>query len=89
MLYKVNVSIATNEHFYRHDKEACMISNPSPQHEACNLGHVGVVEVLLQQGALINTPGYENDSPLHDAVRNGHTGVARLLLERGASTTVL
>lgn len=64
--------------------------NPFPfQHEACNLGHVGVVKVLLQQGALINTPGYENDSPLHDAVRNSHAAVARLLLEHGASTTVL
>ncbi|GAA6081283.1 BRCA1-associated RING domain protein 1-like, partial [Tachysurus ichikawai] len=58
-------------------------------HEACNLGHVGVVELLLQQGALINTPGYENDSPLHDAMRNGHAAVAKLLLHHGASTTVL
>lgn len=59
------------------------------QHEACNLGHLGVVEELLQQGALLNTPGYQNDSPLHDAIRNGHIAVVKLLVERGASQSVL
>ena len=64
-------------------------SGPVLQHEACNLGHQPVVEVLLREGALLNTPGYENDSPLHDAARNGHTGIAWLLLEHGASQSVL
>uniref|UniRef100_A0A8C1QEK5 BRCA1 associated RING domain 1 n=1 Tax=Cyprinus carpio TaxID=7962 RepID=A0A8C1QEK5_CYPCA len=59
------------------------------KHEACNLGHLGVVEELLQHGALLNTPGYQNDSPLHDAVRNGQTAVVKLLVERGASQSVL
>ncbi|KAK6315297.1 hypothetical protein J4Q44_G00148260 [Coregonus suidteri] len=62
----------------------------TPLHEACNLGHQGVVEVLVERGGvLLNTPGYENDSPLHDAVRNGHTGIAMLLLQHGASQSVL
>lgn len=60
-----------------------------PQHEACNLGHLAVVEVLVSRGALLNTPGYENDSPLHDAVRNGHLAIAKLLLQLGASRNVL
>lgn len=59
------------------------------QHEACNLGHLAVVEALLSRGALLNTPGYENDSPLHDAVRNGHLAVVKLLLRFGASRSVL
>lgn len=59
------------------------------QHEACNLGHLGVVEVLVSGGALLNTPGYENDSPLHDAVRNGQLAIAKLLLQLGASPSVL
>lgn len=59
------------------------------QHEACNLGHLGVVEVLVSGGALLNTPGYENDSPLHDAVRNGQLAIAQLLLQLGASANVL
>lgn len=59
------------------------------QHEACNLGHLAVVEMLVSRGALLNTPGYENDSPLHDAVRNGHLAIAKLLLQLGASPSVL
>lgn len=59
------------------------------QHEACNLGHLAVVEVLVSKGALLNTPGYENDSPLHDAVRNGHLVIVQLLLQLGASQSVL
>lgn len=59
------------------------------QHEACNLGHLTVVEILVSRGALLNTPGYKNDSPLHDAVRNGHSAVVRLLLQLGASQNVL
>lgn len=59
------------------------------QHEACNLGHLAVVELLVSMGALLNTPGYENDSPLHDAVRNGHSSIVKLLLQLGASQNVL
>lgn len=68
----------------------CNNGAPVLQHEACNLGHQGVVEVLVERGGvLLNTPGYKNDSPLHDAVRNGHTGIAMLLLQHGASQSVL
>lgn len=59
------------------------------QHEACNLGHLAVVEVLVTSGALLNTPGYKNDSPLHDAVRNGRPAIVKLLLRLGASQNVL
>lgn len=59
------------------------------QHEACNLGHLAVVEVLVTSGALLNTPGYKNDSPLHDAVRNGRPAIVKLLLQIGASQNVL
>lgn len=68
----------TSEHFYS-----------LFQHEACNLGHLPVVEVLVSGGALLNTPGYKNDSPLHDAVRNRHPAIVKLLLQQGASQNVL
>lgn len=55
------------------------------QHEACNHGHLKVVELLLQHKALVNTTGYQNDSPLHDAVKNGHVDIVKLLLSYGAS----
>ncbi|KAF3843009.1 hypothetical protein F7725_001858 [Dissostichus mawsoni] len=61
----------------------------TPLHEACNLGHLPVVEVLVSGGALLNTPGYKNDSPLHDAVRNRRPAIVKLLLQQGASQNVL
>lgn len=58
------------------------------QHEACNLGHVDIVAALLDHGAMINMPGFDNDSPLHDAVANNRPEVVKLLIERGASLDV-
>ena len=58
------------------------------QHEASNHGYPEVVSLLLDHGALINIPGFENDTPLHDAVGNGHLEVARLLVSRGANTNL-
>ena len=55
------------------------------QHEACNHGHVGVVTVLLDSGAIVNVPGLDNDTPLHDAVANNHVEVATVLISRGAN----
>lgn len=57
------------------------------QHEACNHGYTDIAELLLNNGALINTPGMENDSPLHDAVSNNRVDCVRLLVSRGASQT--
>ncbi|KAJ8025173.1 BRCA1-associated RING domain protein 1 [Holothuria leucospilota] len=58
------------------------------KHEACNHGFVPIVATLLDNGALINMPGFDNDSPLHDAVHNNRPEVVRLLIERGASLDV-
>ena len=62
-----------------------MAGASSSQHEACNHGHGAVVSALLDLGALVNVPGFDNDTPLHDAVANGHAHIARMLLERGAN----
>ena len=46
----------------------------TPLHEACNYGHVEVVELLLKYGADVNDPGGKscsNITPLHDAVDAG------------------
>ena len=56
------------------------------QHEACNHGHLAVVKLLLDNGALVNIPGLDNDTPLHDAVVNNHVEVASLLISRGANS---
>ena len=56
------------------------------QHEACNHGYSDVARVLLDAGAVVNMPGFDNETPLHDAVANGHLDIVKLLLSRGAST---
>ena len=61
---------------------------PTPQHEACNHGYVEMASLLLDHGALVNIPGFENDTPLHDAVVNGHMQVASLLVARGANINI-
>lgn len=58
------------------------------QHEACNHGHVKTTSLLLDYGAIVNIPGYNNDLPLHDAVANNHFDVVSELLQRGADINI-
>ncbi|ELV13530.1 BRCA1-associated RING domain protein 1 [Tupaia chinensis] len=69
----------------RNHRGETLLHLASIKHEACNHGHLKVVELLLQHKALVNTTGYQNDSPLHDAVKNGHVDIVKLLLSHGAS----
>ncbi|OWK12770.1 BARD1 [Cervus elaphus hippelaphus] len=69
----------------RNHRGETLLHIASIKHEACNHGHLKVVELLLQHKALVNTTGYQNDSPLHDAVKNGHVDIVKLLLAYGAS----
>jgi len=57
----------------------------TPLHEGCNHGYLSIVELLLDYGAMIDTPGgFDHDTPLHDAVSNGRIEVAKLLINSGA-----
>ncbi len=58
-----------------------------PIHEACNYGHVEIVELLIKHGAKIND-SIGPITPLHDAAQNGHLEVVKLLLKAGALTYV-
>lgn len=51
---------------------------------AVEQGHEGVVQLLLEKGADVNSKDFRGEIPLSCAAREGHLGVARLLLERGA-----
>jgi hypothetical protein len=55
---------------------------------AADLGHVGVVRLLLDAGEDPNRynpiGGHSHTTPLHQAVGAGHEAVVRLLVERGA-----
>lgn len=58
-----------------------------PIHEACNYGHVEIVDLLIKHGAKIND-SVGPITPLHDAAQNGHLEVVKLLLKAGALTYV-
>ena len=47
-------------------------------------GHQGIVELLLKQGADINSQDSDGDTALMKAACKCHQGVVQLLLEQGA-----
>jgi ankyrin repeat protein len=55
---------------------------------ACQGGHLGAVQLLLDRGADLDEPYVNGWTPLHWAVRNGHGQVAQFLLEHGADPAV-
>ncbi|RFU35755.1 hypothetical protein B7463_g621, partial [Scytalidium lignicola] len=48
-------------------------------------GHIGIVKLLIEAGALLDTYNDAKDTPLLDAVDNGHLEVIRLLLDAGVN----
>jgi hypothetical protein len=46
--------------------------------------HVGVAEILHQNGANLDIRGMRNRTPLHVAIRNSDTDIVRFLLQHGA-----
>lgn len=62
-----------------------------PLHEAANHGFTDIVELLLENGALINDKGgakCDGFTPLHDACGNGVLAVVEILLDRNANATL-
>lgn len=73
---------------------ACSDPDPSaaggitPLYLASGLGHVGVVEQLLESGANTNQTVKEGWTPLHFAAKRGHAGVVKVLAKNGADLNV-
>lgn len=55
-----------------------------PMHEAIESGDYEIVEILLRNGALTNTPGQDYKTPLHKAVICQDAQIVKLLLQYGA-----
>jgi ankyrin repeat protein len=54
------------------------------KYAASENGHLGVVEVLLGKGAVVDKARTHGTTTLHVASRNGHLGVVEVLLAKGA-----
>ncbi|XP_035693850.1 ankyrin-3-like [Branchiostoma floridae] len=62
----------------------CSRIKDTPLHNAAIGGHVGVAELLLKYGALVDSRDTFEATPLHCAATGGHVGVVELLLKVGA-----
>ena len=52
-------------------------------------GHVDVVRVLLEQGAVIDNADDDGYTPLYVASQEGHVDVVRMLLEQMNHTEII
>lgn len=60
------------------------VSSETALHVASHLGHQGIVEMLLQAGALVDDVDLQGQTPLHAAASSGQEAIARILLLQGA-----
>ena len=65
------------------DPNSCVYN---PLFVACDKGHLSLVSLLLQYGALVNIPG--KISPLTMAVKRGHYDIAKSLINAGANVNI-
>lgn len=61
----------------------------TPLHTAAYLGHLTIVERLLQAGAPIEVENQSGSMPLHLAAEGGHMDVVERLLEVGAAVDIV
>ena len=60
----------------------------SPLYAACEKGHEGIVQALLNNNAKVNFCTENGKSPLHIASQNGHNETVELLLKNNAEVNV-
>jgi ankyrin repeat protein len=48
------------------------------------VGHIKIVQLLLEKGADVNAQGKDSDTPLSWACDGSHIEIVQLLLEKGA-----
>ncbi|EKX49720.1 hypothetical protein GUITHDRAFT_60431, partial [Guillardia theta CCMP2712] len=58
------------------------VHGETPLHKAAAQGHVGIVRMLLEEGAdcMANS---KQQTPLHKAAQRGHSGIVREMLREG------
>lgn len=64
--------------------ETAGIQSKRPLHLAADHGHVAIVRMLLENGAMKEVVDADGDTPLISAAWKGHHEVVRMLLDNGA-----
>jgi hypothetical protein len=57
----------------------------TPLHYAARNGHIEIIRLLLQNGAVVNAKNNCGSTPLHWAASHGHVDILHLLVENGAN----
>ncbi|XTI89480.1 putative ankyrin repeat-containing protein [Cenococcum geophilum] len=70
------------------DAQNAMQSLPKLFHTAATLGREGMVQLLLQGGAIVNSTTVGGETALHCAAKEGQNEVVKMLLRRGAQLEV-
>ena len=53
----------------------------TPLHFACYLGHVAIIQYLIEKGANLKAKDYQQKTPLHKACGNGYLQIVQYLIE--------
>ena len=56
---------------------------------ACENGHTGIVELLLDSGAVVNLCSNNGIGPLYKASKNGYESIVQRLLPKGANVNYM
>ncbi|KAJ3651302.1 hypothetical protein Zmor_017352 [Zophobas morio] len=59
-----------------------------PLHYACEDGDLGIIEILLANGAKVDVPDGNRQLPIHYALRKWHTVIINVLIRNGAKVDV-
>lgn len=73
---------------YGADINKCF-DNLSPLHAATNKRNEGIVKLLLENGAKVDTENTDGDIPLHGAVTNGDYGITKMLINYSSDVNKL
>jgi uncharacterized protein len=62
--------------------------NVTPLHSACTNRHLGIVKILIEQGADVNAKQERGFAPLHEAGHVGDKNMADMLIKAGADRSM-
>jgi len=87
--YLISKGATVNPHEPKDTKECpCRVEFQTPLHCAVRSDSINTIQVLVQNGALVNVVDGEGLTPLHLAVRNGNSEIVKHLLDHGAVINV-